>query len=62
MNATTQTSSSIADTLKARQARLIGLLKIVDTGIGKSTAIQTLTINAIKAEMRLIDNKLKSRK
>ncbi len=38
---------------------LTGLLKIVDTKIGKNTAIQKLTITAIKAEMGLIEHKLK---
>ncbi|VVP53083.1 hypothetical protein [Pseudomonas fluorescens] len=59
MNATTQNISSIAETLKARKAHLTGLLKIVDTTFGKSTVIQKLTISAIKAEMRLIEKKLK---
>jgi hypothetical protein len=59
MNAATQNSSSISETLKARKAHLTGLLRIVDTKFGKSTAIQKLTINAIKAEMGLIEHKLK---
>lgn len=59
MNAAIQNSSSQSETLKARQAHLTGLLKIVNTRLGKSTAIQKLTINAIKAEMGLIENKLK---
>lgn len=61
MNATQNDSSSISETLKARRAHLTALLKIVDTKIGKSTAIQKLTITAIKAEMGLIEHKLKKR-
>ena len=61
MNAATQNSSSQSETLKARKAHLIALLKIVDTKIGKSTAMQKLTITAIKAEMGLIEHKLKKR-
>jgi hypothetical protein len=59
MNAALQNSSSQSDTLKARQAHLTDLLKLVDTKIGKNTAMQNLTITAIKAEMRLIEQKLK---
>ncbi|MDQ0126900.1 hypothetical protein J2W17_005896 [Pseudomonas lini] len=61
MNAATQNSSSISEVLKARKDHLTGLLKIADTKIGKSTAMQKLTINAIKAEMGLIKHKLKKR-
>lgn len=60
MNATAQNSSSISETLKAR-THLTALLKIVDTQIGKSTAMQKLTITAIKAEMELIEHKLNKR-
>jgi hypothetical protein len=59
MNAATQNSSTISETLNARKAHLTALLKLVDTKFGKSTAIQKLTINAIKAEMGLIEHKLK---
>ncbi|QAY87991.1 hypothetical protein [Pseudomonas arsenicoxydans] len=59
MNTATQNNSSLSDTLKARKAYLIALLKIVDTSIGKSTATQKLTITAIKAEIGLIEHKLK---
>jgi hypothetical protein len=61
MNTTQQNSSSISETLKAREAYLTALLKIVNTNIGKSTATQKLTITAIKAEMELIEHKLKKR-
>lgn len=62
MNIATQNSSTISETLKARKAHLTGLLKIMETKPERSTAIQKLTINAINAEMGLIDNKLKKRK
>jgi hypothetical protein len=61
MNTVPQNSSSLSETLKARKAHLTALLKIVDTKIGKSTAMQKLTITAIKAEMGLIEQKLKKR-
>jgi hypothetical protein len=61
MNAATQNSSSMSETLKARKTHLTALLKLVDTKVGKSTAMQKLTITAIKAEMRLIEHKLKKR-
>lgn len=61
MNAATHNSSSISETLKARKAHLTALLKIVDTKIEKSSAMQKLTITAIKAEMGLIEHKLKKR-
>jgi hypothetical protein len=61
MNAATQNSSTISEALKARKAHLAALLKIVDTNIGKSTTTRKLTISAIKAEMGLIEHKLKKR-
>jgi hypothetical protein len=61
MNATTQNSSSLSETLQARKAHLTALLKIVDTRFGKSTAMQKLTITAIKAEIGLIEHKLNKR-
>lgn len=61
MTATTQNSSTISEALKARKAHLTALLKLVETQTGKSTATQKLTITAIKAEMRLIEHKLKKR-
>lgn len=61
MNTMTQNSSSISETLKARKDHLTTLLKIVDIRIGKNTVMQKLTITAIKAEMGLIEQKLKKR-
>lgn len=59
MNAATQNSASLSETLKARKAHLTALLKIVDIRVGKSTATQKLTITAINAEIGLIEHKLK---
>ena len=59
MNAATQNSASLSETLKARKANLTALLKIVDIRVGKSTATQKLTITAINAEIGLIEHKLK---
>jgi len=61
MNGTTQNSPSTIEMLQARKAHLTALLKIVDTKVGKSTTTQNLTITAIKAEMGLIEHKLKKR-
>jgi hypothetical protein len=61
MNTAIENSSSLSETLQARKAHLTALLKIVDTRFGKSTATQKLTITAIKAEMGLIEHKLKKR-
>jgi hypothetical protein len=59
MNAATQNSLTISETLKARKDHLIVLLKLVDTRAGKSTVLQKLTVRAFKAEMELIEHKLK---
>lgn len=61
MHAAIQNSSSQSETLKARKAHLTALLKLVDTKFGKNSAMQSLTITAIKAEMELIEQKLKKR-
>lgn len=62
MNAATENSSTISEKLKSRKAHLTALLKLVDTNIGKNSATQKLTINAIKAEMGFIERKLKNRR
>lgn len=62
MNAATQNSSTISEALKARKTHLTDLLKIMEAKPKKITTIQKLTINAIKAEMALIESKLKDRK
>jgi hypothetical protein len=38
------------------------LLKTIDARLGKTSQIQTLTINAIKAEMAHIESQLNRRK
>lgn len=62
MNAATQNSSTISEALKARKTHLTDLLNIMDAKLKKITTIQKLTINAIKAEMALIERKLKDHK
>lgn len=61
MNTAIENSLSLSETLQARKAHLTALLKIMDTRFGKSTATQKLTITAIRAEMGLIEHKLKKR-
>ncbi|UST89280.1 hypothetical protein [Pseudomonas siliginis] len=56
-----RTSASWSDTLKARKEHLTALLKIVDIKPGKTTTVQTLTINLIKDEMSYVESKLKGR-
>jgi len=62
MNKPIQNSASWSHTLKTRKAHLNALLKTINAGPGKSSPIQTLTINAIKSEMTHIDNQLNRRK
>ena len=62
MNKQPQNSASWSDTLKIRKAHLNALLKTIDARPGKTSQIQTLTINAIKAEMAHIESQLKRRK
>ena len=61
MNAAAHNTSTTSEALNTRKAHLTALLKIVDTKIGKSTAMQKLTITAIKAEMGMIEDRLKKR-
>lgn len=61
MSPATQNSLSTTETLKARKAHLAGLLEVIVTKTEKNTAIQKLTITAIKAEMELIEHKLEKR-
>ena len=62
MNKPIQISASWSDTLKTRKAHLTALLKTINTGPGKTSPIQTLTIDAIKSEMAHIDSQLNRRK
>ncbi|EIK58065.1 hypothetical protein [Pseudomonas brassicacearum] len=61
MPTTMHNSPSRTETLKARKAHLSALLKLSESRWGKTTAIQTLTANAIKAELNLINQQLKRR-
>jgi hypothetical protein len=61
MNVPIQSSSILSDTLKERKAHLVGLLNVIKARSDKTTKVQTLTINAIKAEMGLIEYKLRKR-
>lgn len=56
-----QITASWTDTLKARKNHLTALLKIVDIKTGKTTLVQTLTVNLIKAEMSHVESQLKGR-
>lgn len=56
-----QTNASWTDTLKARKDHLTTLLKIVDIKNGKTTKVETLTVNLIKNEISHIENQLKRR-
>lgn len=49
MNKQSQNNASWPDTLKVRKAHLNALLKTIDAHSGKTSQIQALTINAIKA-------------
>jgi hypothetical protein len=58
MNATIQSKTSYSDTLKARKVHLSGLINLVNPKSGKSTKIETITIAAINAEIRVIEHQL----
>ena len=62
MNTQLQSSANWTDTLKARKNHLTALLKIVDIKTGKTTTVQKLTVDLIKAEINLVDSKLYRRK
>jgi hypothetical protein len=61
MKTAAQNTSITSEALSTRKAYLTTLLKLVDINNGKSTTTQKLTITAIKAEIGLIDQKLKKR-
>ncbi|TNB77456.1 hypothetical protein FHJ31_27620 [Pseudomonas sp. Fig-3] len=61
MNTAMQNSPSRTETLKARKTHLSALLKLMGSRWVKTTAVQTLTSNAIKVELSLIDEQLKRR-
>ncbi len=62
MNKPIQNSISWSDTLKTRKAHLKALLKTINAGPGKTSPIQTLTINAMQSEIKHIDSQLNRRK
>ena len=62
MNKPIQNSASWSDTLEIRKAHLNALLKTFNAGPGKTSSIQALTVNAIKAEMAHIESQLNRRK
>ncbi|MCU1786576.1 hypothetical protein NTD80_27835 [Pseudomonas sp. 13B_2.1_Bac1] len=62
MNTQLQSSANWTDTLKARKNHLTALLKIVDIKTGKTTTVQKLTVDLIKAEINHVDSKLYGRK
>lgn len=62
MNKPIQNSASLLETLKTRKAYLNTLLKTIDARPGKASQLQTLTINAIKAEMAHIESRLNRHK
>lgn len=59
MKAAMQSKISFSETLEARKAHLSGLLNLVKPSSGRATKIESLTIAAINAEMKLIEQKLK---
>ncbi|MGD8220290.1 hypothetical protein [Pseudomonas thivervalensis] len=61
MDTSMQNSRSQTDDLKARKAHLNALLKLMGSPWVKATTIHSLTANAIKAELSLIDQQLKRR-
>ena len=61
MNAPLQNGSNRTDALKELKSHLARSLYLVDSGSGKTTNVQTMTINLIKAEMGLIDSQIKKR-
>lgn len=67
MNQTPQNSAQMPDYLKARKLHLNGIIagmagvKKLDAKANKNTKVETLTIDAIKAELAFIDLQLKKR-
>ena len=65
MNQTPQNTAQMPDALKARQLHLNGIIvgmagvKKLNARANKDTKVETLTIDAIKAELDFIDLQLK---
>lgn len=56
-----QSRASWTDTLKERKDHLTTLLKIVDIKNGKTTKVEALTVDLIKAEINHVESQLKRR-
>jgi hypothetical protein len=67
MNQTPQNSAQMPDDLKARQLHLNGIIvgmagvKKLNARANENTKVETLTIDAIKAELDFIDVQLKKK-
>lgn len=61
MNTPIQKGPNRNDVLRERKLHLAKLLYLVDSGSGKTTNVQTMTIESIKAEIGLIDSQIKKR-
>lgn len=61
MTAPIQNGPNRNDALRERKLHLAKLLYLVDSGSGKTTNVETMTISLIKAEMGLIDSQIKKR-
>jgi len=65
MNKTLQNSAQMPDYLKSRKLHLNGIIAVVDdmkklnARANSDTKVETLTIDAIKAELNFIDVQLK---
>jgi hypothetical protein len=59
MNVTPRNSSTYPETLKAKKAHYSALLKLAQNQSGKSTKLEKLTVNLLKAEIVLINDQLK---
>lgn len=62
MSTQIQSSTSWTETLRARKKHLTALLKIMDIKTGKTTKVQSLTVNLIKTEMSHVESRLQGRK
>jgi hypothetical protein len=68
MNQTPQNSAQMPDELKARKLHLNGIIvgiagmKKLNAKANKNTKVETLTIDAIKAELDFIDVQLKRKR
>ena len=61
MNIPLPNNTTLAHSLKLRKAHLNELLEVIELKQEKPTNLQTLTVNAINSEIKLIDHKLINR-